>query len=199
MQQGIQIQHLEGTSGEWSQAPKFHHRAGANPQINYTHGVLSPLLRLDRIISYVPACLCWCCSDAKTNRRQPHQWLLPQRSRPPLQRRSETERVCYNDFLYAHWPDDLWTAAAMEHLPQELIDAIIDQFAPHSEAATPDGPDRYYVSEPQAAALMACALTSRSFYHGTGSFCLRESITSAIVRYLSYFVWYSLATSLSLR
>ncbi|KAJ7277674.1 hypothetical protein C8J57DRAFT_1713389 [Mycena rebaudengoi] len=73
----------------------------------------------------------------------------------------------------------------MEHLPQELIDAIIDQFAPHSEAATPDGPDRYYVSEPQAAALMACALTSRSFYHGTGSFCLRESITSAIIIILS--------------
>jgi hypothetical protein len=45
-------------------------------------------------------------------------------------------------------------------LLQELIDTIIDQFAPQGEAATPD---RHYVREPQAAALRACALTSRSF------------------------------------
>jgi hypothetical protein len=52
------------------------------------------------------------------------------------------------------------TVIAMVHLPQELDDAIIDQFAPRGEAGKPDG---YFVPESEGSALMACALVSRGF------------------------------------
>jgi hypothetical protein len=54
----------------------------------------------------------------------------------------------------------MWIASPMGRLPQELIDTIIDQFAPRGEDALPD---QYYVPESERAALRDCSLASRTF------------------------------------
>jgi hypothetical protein len=48
----------------------------------------------------------------------------------------------------------------MVQLPQELIDAIIDQFAPRGDDTLPN---KYWVPEAEKAALSACSLASRIF------------------------------------
>ncbi|KAJ7214155.1 hypothetical protein C8J57DRAFT_1732766 [Mycena rebaudengoi] len=65
-------------------------------------------------------------------------------------------------------------AAEMGRLPQELIDAIINQIAPQGEWAAV--PDTYHAHESDQEALMACALTSRSFLPRS-----REHLFDAVV------------------